>query len=129
MAGFSNVDQLLKKLARPAQKVGKTRVKFPWRRRTSSKRGIKLTEAERHELKEKREAKRGDLDEALKAAREDMFKHAEAMSEQFGGVHKPEYYYSLIMQKSNLKVREQAFSRWNVFVSRETRQHNDGASS
>lgn len=128
MTGFSNVDQLLKKLARPAQKVRKMRVKFPWRRRTSSKRGIKLTEAERHELKEKCKAKHVDLDEALKVARKEMFKHAEAMSEQFRGVHKPEYYYLLIMQKSNLKVREQAFSQWNVFVSREMRQHNDGVS-
>ncbi|PIL36587.1 hypothetical protein GSI_00276 [Ganoderma sinense ZZ0214-1] len=125
MPSSSNIDDLLRKLARPAQKVGKTRVKYPWRRRQSQKRGIKLTETERRELKEKREEKRVKLEDALKTARDTMYKLAEQMSEDFGKAHRPEYYYSLIMQQSKLKVKPQKFSRWNVFVSRETRKRND----
>ena len=82
MSSSSNVEDLLRKLAHPAQKVGKTRVKFDWRRRQSSKRGIKLTEVERQELKEKREEKRVKLEDALKTARDTIYKMAEAMSDE-----------------------------------------------
>ena len=126
MPAKSNVEDLLRKLVRPAQKVNLTRVKLPWRRRESHKQGIKLTQAERQELKEKREEKRVKLEDALNTARDTMFKMVEAMSEDFGKAHCPEYYYSLIMQQSKLKVKPQKFSQWNVFVSQETRKRNDG---
>ena len=127
MTSSSNVEDLLRKLARPTQKVGKTRVKLAWRRRESSKRGIKLTDTERQELKDKREEKHVKLEDALNTARDTMYKMAEEMSEEFGKAHRPKYYYSLIMQQSKLKIKPQKFSCWNVFVSRETRKRNDGA--
>ena len=46
MSSSSNVKDLLRKLARPTQKVGKTHVKLAWCCRESSKRGIKLTDTE-----------------------------------------------------------------------------------
>ena len=55
-----------------------------------------------------------------------MYKYAEAMSEQFGQTHQPDYYYALIMQRPKLKIKPRRISSWNVFVSKETKELNDG---
>ena len=126
MPASSNIEQLLKKLARPAEKVSTKRVKQPWRARKSRKAGVRLTEAERKELKDKREAKREALEDALTTARETMYKYAEAMSEEFGGAHNADYYYRLIMQQSTLKIKPRRISGWNAFVHKEMKELNDG---
>lgn len=124
---YSNIEKLLRKLARPAQKVGNKRIRFPWRQRKARNTGAKLTDAEKRALKARREAKRENIEDALKAARETMYKFAEAMSSQFGG-HDADYYYALIMQRSRLKGAPRKLCDWNVFVSQETKRRNDGMS-
>ncbi|PIL29501.1 hypothetical protein GSI_08309 [Ganoderma sinense ZZ0214-1] len=126
MPAYSNIDQLLKKLARPAQKVGNKRVKEPWRHRKSNRAGIKLTEAERQERKDRREKKRDALEDALTSARETMYKYAEAMSEEFGRDHNADYYYRLIMQRSTMKIKPRRISGWNAFVHKEMKELNEG---
>lgn len=126
MPARSNVQDLLKKLARPAEKVGKRRFKQPWRHRKSKRAGSKLTDAERKELKDRREKKCDNLQDALTTARETMYKYAEAMSEQFKGDHSANYYYRLIMQKPNIKVKPKKISKWNAFVHKGMKELNKG---
>lgn len=126
MPAYSNIDQLLKKLARPTQKPGKKQPKEPWRHRKSNRAGIKLTAVERQEIKDRREKKRDALEDALTSARETMYKYAEAMSEEFGGAHSADYYYRLIMQQSSLKIKPRRISGWNAFVHKEMKVLNDG---
>ena len=122
---YSNIEKLLRKLARPAQKVGNKRIRFPWRQHKARNTGAKLTDAEKRALKARRKAKRENIEDALKAARETMYKFVEAMSSQFGG-HNADYYYALIMQRPKLKIKPRKISSWNTFVSKETKELNDG---
>ena len=127
MPAHSNVEDLLKRLARPAQKVGNKRFKNPWRHRKSKRAGVKLTDTERREKKDRRERKREEREDALTAARETMYKYAEAMSEQFSRDHSAEFYYRLIMQQPKLKIKPKKISKWNVFVHKGMKELNEGA--
>ncbi len=121
----SNIQKLLKKLAKPAGKVGGKRLGVPWskkRQRTY----IKLTKQERKDLNAKREAKRDRLTQLIYAARKAAMDAAKAIAEEFGNVHKPDYYYKLIMQKTRLHAEDRKLSQWNAFVSKEMKERNAG---
>ncbi len=121
----SNIQNLLKKLAKPAGKVGGKRLGVPWRKKRQ-RTYIKLTKQERKEMTAKREAKRDRLNQLIYAARKACMDAAKAIAEEFGNVHKPDYYYKLIMQKTRLHADDRKISQWNAFVHKEMKEHNAG---
>lgn len=121
----SNIQKLLKKLAKPARKVGGKRLGVPWRKKRH-RTYVKLTKQERKDLNAKREEKRDHLMTLVYAARNQAMEAAKQIAAEFGHVHKPEYYYKLIMQKTRLQPEDRKISEWNAFVSKEMKEYNAG---
>ncbi|TFK79317.1 hypothetical protein K466DRAFT_606237 [Polyporus arcularius HHB13444] len=123
MPSSSNIEKLLKKIAKPSRKVGVKRTLYPWttRRRRQHQ---KLSKQERKDLQARRDGNRAALKAALHAARSEIYERATEMAAQFGHKHTPGYYYRLIMQQSKLKEEPRKISLWNAFVSKEVERHN-----
>ncbi len=125
MSRNSNIAKLLKKLAKPARKVSGKRLTYSWKQRRQ-RTYIPLSKQERKLLQEKRASSRDALVTSVLAARNQAYQAAVKMSKDFGEIHKPSYYYRLILQRTRLRQDIRKLSNWNAFVSKETKKHNEG---
>ena len=123
MVTTSNLNKLLKKLAKPADKVPYRRVKVHWRRKTRAP--IKLSTADRVAMSAKRAQARNDVEQDLLAARQGNWETAEQMAEKHG--HKAAYWYKQIIYDGQTKLTEKGIEPWNVYVNQELKKANDGA--
>lgn len=94
-------------------------------RHRSKKKGTTLSSMQRVQLQIERRKRVLALNEALRDARDQVWRAAKKMHEDFQA-HSPEYFTRLIMQESRIKSRQRKTSRWNAFLSKEIQARNAG---
>ena len=107
-----------------AKKVGKMRVRTPFRHR---RKAIKLTKEERAARQLVRDEKRGRFNAALTEGRHTVMGVAEKLAEEFPG-HDKDYYYRHLMQLPKVKESKRRITEWQAYVHLEMKRRNKGTS-
>jgi hypothetical protein len=104
----------------------KSKTRVPWRYRTKQKALAKsLTPVEKNERAKQRKERNDKVNSVLNNALEDVWKLAEKIFEELGS-HSVRYWYERLLQRSGKKKYTRKTSRWNAFLSLETKRRNAG---
>jgi hypothetical protein len=102
----------------------KSKTRVPWRYRTKQKAMAKsLTPVEKKERAKQRKERSDKVNNVLNDALKDVWKLAEKTFEELG-THSVKYWYERLLQHSGKKKHTRKTSRWNAFLSTETKRRN-----